>query len=119
MWLARRPAVRAAGWDPPQQVLAYADLLEALERAALEAASGPINIVGRATAPLSRLALAAGRASVAFPGPLADRLVPRAFGPARLRGRCVADGRRARQIFGFAAARGPEDAVRETIDERG
>jgi nucleoside-diphosphate-sugar epimerase len=112
-WLAAPMVVRAAGWDPPVQVLAYSDLLEAIEMAALEPVRGPINIVGRDTASLSTVARAAGRAAVVLPGPVADRMVTRAFGAARLRGRCIADGRRARQLFGFAATCGPEEAVRE------
>lgn len=113
-WLEAPLFVRATGWNPPVQCLAYADLLEACQMAALEAASGPINLVGRGTSSLSRLAEAGGRPRLALPGPLADRLqAAGSYGSALLRGRCIADGSRARQLFGFAAARGLEEAVRE------
>lgn len=111
-WLQRRTPIRAAGWDPPIQVLHYDDLLEALELAVDGNSQGVINLVGRGVVALSQCARLAGSRCLVLPGPIADRLVPPAFGSSRLRMRCIADGRRARQTLGFTGARSTEQALR-------
>jgi nucleoside-diphosphate-sugar epimerase len=104
--------VRAWGWDPPFQLLHYLDLLEALSASLDTGAAGVYNIVGRGVVRLSRLASAAGAVALPLPAPLADRAVAQSLGPARLRWRCVADGRLAKQRMGFHPRFSTEEAVR-------
>lgn len=111
-WLQRRTPIRAAGWDPPVQVLHYSDLLEALVLAVHETAQGVVNVAGRGVIALSHCAHLAGAHCLVLPGPLADRMVPSSFGGGRLRMRCIADGRRARQVLGFTGARAAQQAFK-------
>jgi UDP-glucose 4-epimerase len=103
--------VRIAGYDPPMQVLHQADLLDALERAVTEDASGVLNVVGRGLIPLSRLVALGGRVSVPLPETLARWLAPGSLGTAALKWRCVADGRRAEQVLGFHPRFTAEEAL--------
>ena len=103
--------VRAAGFDPPIQLLHYADLVDAIERGTSEDVDGTLNVVGRGVVPLSRLAALGGRVALPMPLPLARRLAPAALGAEGLRWRCVADGRRAEQVLGFRARYTAEEAV--------
>ncbi len=103
--------VRVLGYDPPVQVIHYRDLVAALLAAVEQQAEGVMNIVGRGVVPLSRLTAGAGVFAPALPGAIADYLAPRALGSTRLRWRCVADGRLAKQVLGFSAAHGAMEAV--------
>jgi nucleoside-diphosphate-sugar epimerase len=103
--------VRVAGFDPPVQLLHYADLVDALERAAVENVSGILNVVGRGVVPLSRLAALSGRIAVPVPESVARWLAPSAFGTEALKWRCVADGRRAEQVLGFHPRFSTEEAL--------
>ena len=103
--------VRAAGFDPPIQLLHYSDLVDAIERGASEDVDGTLNIVGRGVVPLSRLAALGGRVALPVPLMFARRLAPAALGAEALRWRCVADGKRAEQVLGFHARYTAEEAV--------
>ncbi len=111
-YLAAEYPVRALGYDPLVQVLHYDDLVDAFVLAARTAGTGVFNVVAPGAVPLSRLTTLAGAAAAPLPGPLADRLVPASFGPARLRCRAVCDGRRAEAAFGFVPTHDVEEAVR-------
>src|SRR5262245_33162314 len=102
--------VRAVGFDPPIQLLHYADLVDAVERATSEDVDGTLNVVGRGVVPLSRLAALGGRVALPMPLPVARRFAPSALGADGLRWRCVADGRRAEQVLGFRARYTAEEA---------
>ena len=104
--------VRAAGFDPPIQLLHYSDLVEAIERGASEDVDGTLNVVGRGVVPLSRLAALGGRVALPVPLTFARRLAPAALGAeSACGGRCVADGKRAEQVLGFHARYTAEEAV--------
>jgi len=111
--LLRSPLpLRVLGYDPPCQVLHYADLLDALLLAIEQECAEVLNLVGPSVFPLSRLLAAAGVFAPALPGPLADRLAPAAMDGVRLRWRTLADGRRASQLLGFHPRRDLEDSLR-------
>lgn len=103
--------VRVAGFDPPIQVLHYADLLDAIERGVNEDVTGTLNIVGRGVVLLSRLVALCGRVAVPLPETVARWLAPSALGADALKWRCVADGRRAEQVLGFHARFSAEEAL--------
>jgi len=103
--------VRVAGFDPPIQVLHYADLLDAIERGTIEDVEGTLNVVGRGVVLLSRLVALCGRVALPLPEMLARWLVPAALGSDALKWRCVADGRRAEQVLGFHARFSAEEAL--------
>ena len=102
--------VRVAGWDPPVQAVHYEDVLEALDLAAQTEFAGAVNIVGRGVARLSNVAARSGRVAWPLPAALVDRMDRTALGAARLRWRCIADGRLAKQRLGFHARYGIEEA---------
>lgn len=110
-YLAARVPVRVAGYDPPIQLLDYADLINAIGRAANAEAQGIINVVGRGVIPLSRLVARAGRLAPPLPMTLAHWVVPRAVDVATLCWRCVADGQRAGEALGFVPTRSSEDLI--------
>jgi nucleoside-diphosphate-sugar epimerase len=103
--------VRVAGFDPPIQVLHYADLLDAIERGVVEDVAGTLNVVGRGVVLLSRLVALCGRVAVPLPETVARWLAPSALGADALKWRCVADGRRAEQVLGFHARFSAEEAL--------
>ncbi|MEZ4216297.1 MAG: NAD-dependent epimerase/dehydratase family protein [Myxococcota bacterium] len=61
------------GYDPLLQFVHERDLVDAFERAALEAHPGVFNVVGRGVAPLSTLLALAGKRNVAVPRPVLYR----------------------------------------------
>lgn len=103
--------VRVAGFDPPIQVLHYADLLDAIERGVTEDVTGTLNVVGRGVVLLSRLVALCGRVAVPLPEMVARWLAPAVLGADALKWRCVADGRRAEQVLGFHARFSAEEAL--------
>jgi len=103
--------VRVAGFDPPIQVLHYADLLDAVSRGVAEDVTGTLNVVGRGVVLLSRLVALCGRVAVPLPETVARWLAPAALGTEALKWRCVADGRRAEQVLGFHARFSAEEAL--------
>ncbi len=110
-YLAASLPLRVFGYDPPQQVVHYDDLIQAIERALEERASGTLNIVARGAVPLSRVAALAGRFAPPVPSFLARVFAPAALGVGPLRWRCIADGSRAMQVLGITPLVRAEDAV--------
>ncbi len=110
-FLAARFPVRVLGYDPPFQVLHYEDLLDTIEAALAEPVSAVLNLSGRGTVPLSRLAALAGKLATPLPAAVVRRVGPPAPGAARLRWRCLADGHRAVQLLGITPRFAAEDAV--------
>ena len=103
--------VRVAGFDPPIQVLHYADLLDAISRGVSEDVTGTLNVVGRGVVLLSRLVALCGRVALPLPETVARWMAPAALGADALKWRCVADGRRAEQVLGFHARFSAEEAL--------
>jgi nucleoside-diphosphate-sugar epimerase len=110
-YLSASLPLRVFGYDPPQQVVHYGDLVQAIERALEERATGTLNVVARGAVPLSRVAALAGRFVPPVPSVVARLFAPAALGVGALRWRCVADGSRATQVLGVSPAVRAEDAV--------
>jgi UDP-glucose 4-epimerase len=107
----RPVAARAAGFDPPVQVVHYSDLVAAVERVAGDDFEGALNVVGRGVIRLSRVAAALGCLAIPVPGAVTGRFGAAALGSGALAGRSVADGRLARQVLGFMPRYSAEEAI--------
>ncbi|MFN0064500.1 MAG: UDP-glucose 4-epimerase [Myxococcaceae bacterium] len=104
--------VRLMGFDPLWQVLHLDDAARAVAAALASDANGAFNIVGRGVSPLSHLIRAAGKVGLPLPPTLAEGALglTGGQGPVGLRSTllpalrygCVADGRRAEALLGFA-----------------
>ncbi len=125
-YLARRLVPTMMGFDPLVQFLHEVDAIAALHLALLRDAPGTFNVVGDGVLPLSTVIKLAGRAALPIPHPLAESLT--ALGWAAqlveapppflkyLRFLCVADGRRAREELGFAAAYTSREALLDFVN---
>jgi UDP-glucose 4-epimerase len=107
----RPVAARAAGFDPPVQVVHYSDFVAAVERVAGDDFEGALNVVGRGVMRLSRVAAALGCLAVPVPGAVTGRFGAGALGSGALSGRSIADGRLARQVLGFMPRYSAEEAL--------
>ncbi|RMD82118.1 MAG: hypothetical protein D6815_09995 [Candidatus Dadabacteria bacterium] len=109
--LAARFGVRIAGFDPPVQVLHYADLIEGIRLAVAQLPGETLNLASRGVVRLSRLGALAGRLLLPLPQVAAAMLLPEGVHAAALACRCVADDRRAAQVLGFMPTYTAEEAV--------
>jgi len=120
-YLQARLPLTLMGFDPMWQLIHEIDAVAALKMATDLAIPGTFNIVGDGVLPLSKVIRLTGRATMPLPHPLAPATLatmwaaglnpwPKSFLP-YLRYVCVADGTRAANQLGFAAAYSSEDAL--------
>jgi UDP-glucose 4-epimerase len=124
-YLARRVVPTMMGFDPLVQFVHEVDAIAALHLALLRDAPGVFNIVGEGVLPLSTVIKLAGRVAFPVPHPLAESVT--AVGWAAqladappsflkyLRFLCVADGKKARDELGFAAAYTSREALLDFV----
>jgi hypothetical protein len=107
----RPMTARAAGHDPPVQVVHYSDLVSVIDSSAADEFEGALNVVGRGVVRLSRAAALLGCMAIPVPGAISGRFGAAALGSGALVGRSIADGRLARQVLGFMPRYTAEEAL--------
>jgi UDP-glucose 4-epimerase len=119
--LARRVVPTMMGFDPLVQFLHEVDAIAALHLALLRDVPGTFNIVGEGVLALSTVIKLAGRVALPVPHPFARTVaaftwaaqlghMPPTF-LKYLRFLCVADGKKAREVLGFAPAYTSREAL--------